>query len=438
MTPIQSFLADPQVTELAELCKTSDSLLSLFDLLENQHSNLLAWCLSPNEGHGLGDSVIKDLLLAASIAASERAGHTGQSNDFLKRWSPGRIRGTSFGSAFVVRELGVSTAGDKVVRKGRLDLFIVDPVNRVLVVIENKTGSALTGGQLNQYEQAVKEDLQPLRSFQDFDCLLLVLDQWLDTVPSTAWIGVDYSFLEPSATKAKLQLSRGNPAAKLVLDYCRQHTDWASEEDERIDELSTSLALAYPGVMAAMKVIQKQSIKDWADAALASDQSDLALFTKQHSELVARLVEKSGIAAVASRILRASAESTNDALFEQGRTWANFGPTALGCFQRGEDDYWPVYLNLYRHSDLSSDGRDMYVARLGADPTALNELISPESFIATLKRQFPKVRATSKGAHLFTTLGKGMDAETAIKFVSDELRKLNQLLLASQSELGSH
>lgn len=435
MTPIQTFLSDQRLTKLAELCKTSDSLLSLFDLLENQHSSLLAWCLSPNEGHGLGDSVIKDLLLAVSIAAEQHEALSGASQAFLGKWTPGRIRSTSFGSAFVARELGIQTSGDKGSRKGRLDLFLVDPVNRILVVVENKTGSALTADQLSRYEDAVRNDLKPLHAFQDFDCLLVVLDQLLDEVPSKAWVGVDYSFLEPTAAKAKAQVERGNTAAKLVLEYCQQHTDWESPEEDRIGELATSIALAYPNVVDNLKDLKRQSIKEWAAATLASDQGDLALFAKQYEEVVTRLIEKSGIAAIVSRVLSVVPNLIDGEFVEEGRTWANFTTKTLSAFQDDPEGYWPVYVNLYRHAELSAQGQDRFVARLGCDPSVLSGKTNKEEFVKALRKAFPSSRVKPDGGHAFTLLRKDMLAAEAINFVARELQLLDEFLsVASRTQ----
>ncbi|MDR6861304.1 PD-(D/E)XK nuclease family protein [Variovorax guangxiensis] len=66
---LHSFLADPELVELIEQAKVSDDILDAITLTENQHSDMLAWCLTPDEGHGQGHSVIKDFLEAAYRAS---------------------------------------------------------------------------------------------------------------------------------------------------------------------------------------------------------------------------------------------------------------------------------------------------------------------------------------------------------------------------------
>lgn len=430
MTTVQQFLADNRLTELIELCKTSDSLLSLFNLIENQHSTMLAWCLNPSEGHGLGDSILKDLLLAATISGAANESVTGVSQSFLTQWTPGRIRNTSFGSAFITRELGIETQGETGARRGRLDLFVVDPINKLLIVVENKTGSALTAEQLLRYEEAVKQELKPLSMFKDYDCLLLVLDQWLDTMPSTNWIGVDYSFLEATATRARLLSERGNPAARLVLEYCEQHSDRKSTDANRIDELATALALTYPTAIDSLKTAQRLSVKEWAKSRKGGDESELALFCKQAPDVVQHLIDQSGVSAIVHRVLAVSNQHTSDDFYEIGRTYANFGPKALEEFRREEDDYWPVYLNVYRHNVLSSPGNDKFVVRLGFNGSVLHSRFDAMEVVDALANRNLRVRGGKTDSLILTTLRKDMSATQAIEFLSSALQELDKALTA--------
>ena len=61
MTPndLYAFLSDKRLVDLIERVKISDDFLDVVSLTETQHSDMLAWCLHPNEGHGQGDAVIR-------------------------------------------------------------------------------------------------------------------------------------------------------------------------------------------------------------------------------------------------------------------------------------------------------------------------------------------------------------------------------------------
>ncbi|HEJ3597826.1 TPA: PD-(D/E)XK nuclease family protein, partial [Pseudomonas aeruginosa] len=55
---LNAFLRDPKLLELIELNKTVDNVFEVTTLLENQNSEVLAWCMNPNEGHSQGDGII--------------------------------------------------------------------------------------------------------------------------------------------------------------------------------------------------------------------------------------------------------------------------------------------------------------------------------------------------------------------------------------------
>src|SRR4051812_49341259 len=110
---VQEFMADPELTQLAEHMKVTGDLLDIVNLSEVQHSDMLAWCLNPAEGHGQGDAVLKDFLIAAWNASEPCKYNTRQ---FFSKWTPSKIRTTSFGSAWVSREFSHTLSDGK---KGR-------------------------------------------------------------------------------------------------------------------------------------------------------------------------------------------------------------------------------------------------------------------------------------------------------------------------------
>ncbi|WP_376775719.1 PD-(D/E)XK nuclease family protein, partial [Serratia fonticola] len=62
-------------------------------------------------------------------------------------------------------------------KRGRLDLFLIDPNNRIVVTIENKAGAALTEGQLSSYYTAVNAQISSRKVFKDYDFAYLVVDR---------------------------------------------------------------------------------------------------------------------------------------------------------------------------------------------------------------------------------------------------------------------
>ena len=110
---------------------------NLFDVLkvsrtEIRHSNVLAWLLSANENHGLGDAFIKGMLQRLV------------ENDTEGRYDVFGVLLLDYYSFTVYREWK------------NIDLLLVSDEERMAIVIENKVGSGEHSDQLNRYRKIVE------------------------------------------------------------------------------------------------------------------------------------------------------------------------------------------------------------------------------------------------------------------------------------------
>lgn len=267
MTPndLYAFLSDKRLVDLIERVKISDDFLDVVSLTETQHSDMLAWCLHPNEGHGQGDAVIKDFLIAAYEAGQET--NKFANKIFFETWTPGKIRTSSFGSAFIAREFSLTTADT---RRGRLDLFLIDPGNKIIVTIENKAGASLTETQLSDYYAAVSQQISNRRVFSDYQFAYIVVDRDLADYPEehlkslgNKWALLDYGWLEASANRARLHLERNNEAAQLLMAYCQKQTGWQSPNEKQVNELAAELASQHEAVVEAIRLQRKVQPTEW-------------------------------------------------------------------------------------------------------------------------------------------------------------------------------
>jgi len=135
-------------------------------LREGNYRDFLAWILNPREGHGLGDFFIRRLLqgVASSDTYQERLHELA---DTGKRPTQVELEQMSFASMHVIAELQVAPTKDS---KSRIDLFLVDPQNELLIVIERKDGAKISQNQLDNYEKWAR------KKYPDYKQLRLVLD----------------------------------------------------------------------------------------------------------------------------------------------------------------------------------------------------------------------------------------------------------------------
>jgi hypothetical protein len=106
------------------------------DQFEIRHSNVLAWLIDPNENHQLGSFFVKKLLsrLGTRVENEEKM----EGRDFLSYLY------ASFSDVEVYREVKTET-------NRYIDLLVVVPSQKLVIVIENKFHAAESIGQLEDY-----------------------------------------------------------------------------------------------------------------------------------------------------------------------------------------------------------------------------------------------------------------------------------------------
>ena len=339
---LEAFFIDSRVVELCELLRTGDEVLDVIGLSENQHSDILAWLLDPREGHGQGDQIFRDLLVAATTRArlSDDLDGRGRTSRFFAKWTASRIRTTSFGSAFVARELGMKA-------KERVDLFVIDPQNRFVLVIENKAGMNHSDHQLDTYKSNFEEIAGANPNLRDYDCAFVALDRYLEEIgeedlpAARSWLHLGYDWLKVSANRALMHMERGNNAARLVVSYCNRQTNWESPQERKAIEIASGLHHDHGD---AIKYLLAMSIKRIEAEWLASHApTEELLFMLQNRSLESLLRETQGMASVAASLLTRVQGLAADSL-EHGKVWLDVCP--LGWEKYFDGDWWPVYLNI--------------------------------------------------------------------------------------------
>lgn len=340
----EALMQDPRLTELCELQRVGDEALDIISLQETQHSNILAWLFNSREGHGQGDEILRDLLMSASIAANEdrcvldKSGKTAQ---FFKRWPPSRIRTSSFGSAFCVLELVLKESD-------RADLFVVDPHNRFVLLLENKKrDKGLSMVQLNRYRSSYEEVVRLNQRLDKYDVAYLTLSRIVDDAKVEAlpcrdtWLHLGYDWLKLSAQRAMMHVSRGNAAAQLVLSYCNRQTDWENPDDEASLQLAARLHAAHPAVLKSLVDRHKANvIKRWLTD--LDDPGTMALFALQNAGAFELLRKTRGMASLRAALLEEFPELKGN-ITHTGKRLRLCPP---GCEMFTNDNGWQVYLSI--------------------------------------------------------------------------------------------
>ncbi|HGM5580447.1 TPA: PD-(D/E)XK nuclease family protein [Pseudomonas putida] len=337
---LEQLMADQDLISLCELQRTGDEILDVISLHENQHSDILGWMFDPREGHGQGDQILRDLLMAASMRAA--SGESGLDNrcttaKFFKEWPPSRIRISSFGTAFYARELGMKPAE-------RVDLFIIDPQNKFVLLIENKSRSGHTAAQLTGYRDSFSALVAKSPHLRPYKPVYIALDRDFYAEDNKlrpcadTWLHLGYEWLKTSADRALVHVERGNAAARLVVSYCNRQSDWQSPETKRCNELAAALHWKHPvAIKELLKPSSQRIEKDWLQT---KNPDNTLMFMLQNKDVIQTLRDTRGMTSVKTAIHKRLPTIPLSSV-EHARAWLNLCPSG---WEQADGNLWPVYM----------------------------------------------------------------------------------------------
>lgn len=349
---------------------------------EIRHSTTLAYFLSPNEKHGLQDSLIREILTDDHITQSLN----NQSSLALK------IALANFDDLSVRRE------------DMRIDIIAESPANKIIVVIENKVDATEGRNQLIRYKEIIESD----KRYIGYQKLFLYLTPDGDEPSDPAWIAISYKLIADSLdyvyNKKKKYLSHEstlilNHYVELIRRYILQ------EIDEEFREACLILYGNHRAILDEIKIIIDAS---------GSRSEAISQFIENHKELVINGQTKEWLSFNPKELF----ENMPDVVLT--RTWHNQNKPIVFFF------------------DLKSD-RIKLVLEVGpmSDQTMRENLV---------KSLFKNVLSQDKGSRsgiytrVWTTqyrVTQGRDiSDLEIKEVLDEMNKLFSIMISKKDNIG--
>lgn len=395
----QEFVADPRLKKAMEGLKRSNDIFNIIELNENQHSEILKWLFDPREGHGQDDGILKDFLTAAYWSSYE---NVLCNKEFFALWTPSRIARTGFHSIIAIREYMLPN-------KCRLDLLLLDTVNQILVVIENKHGARLGPNQLEIYYDEVAV-LRARPAFKGYKTAHIVLDRNYGGAreedenryaPRNRWAFLDYQWLEAGADRAELQIKRGNQSAALVIAYCQKQTDYIPPEQKELDDILADVAMEYRPVIESIERTLEHDVTDLTPKMLNGDLGEKWIFANHYPVLIERLGSKKKLSFIERRIKE---NLPNRKLI------TDYGKRHFWLFDEVwsplvDDDAtsWPVCVVAWEMNE-STHKQDKYSIGIQYRPLNLVDIYKPKVQTA-LESEFPELKKGRKSA-AFRMLGK--------------------------------
>jgi hypothetical protein len=395
---LQDFISDPRLRNALEMMKRSNDIFDIIKLGENQHSEVLKWLFDPREGHGQGDSILKDFLTAAYAASTDNV-HCNR--DFFAEWTPSRIARTGFHSMISMREYVLP-------ENGRLDLLLVDPVNKIILIVENKHGARLGQNQLEKYYLDVSL-LRARPAFKGYKTAHIVLDRNYGgeqdedanrKSPRNRWAFLDYQWLKAGAERAVFQRKRGDQSAALVIAYCQNQTDFVAPDEKELDDILADVYVSHRSIIDAMRTVVEIDILEITEGQLAGEQGELWIFAKHYPDLVDRLLSKAGLTFIERRIK--SNFPNHDFMTEFGKKYFSLFDKKWRVVLADPDGNWPFYI--HASSENFHDELNGFSVSIIYRPVNLRDDLRAEIQRA-LELEFPELKKGRRNA-TYRILGK--------------------------------
>ena len=188
---------------------------------ETRHSRVLAFLLSPNQTHGLGDLFFKKIITNKYLVDKYRNSGSAVSPSALK--------------------MALSDFEDLVVRTEdmQIDILAWSPQNMLVVAIENKVGAGEGEGQLSRYKKKVNED----QRFRDYKKVFIYLTAEGDDGLDNEWIPFTYKLIV-EILEDMLVKDTANGETRLFINHyielIRKHI-----VNEEIDEFKSACVSLY-------------------------------------------------------------------------------------------------------------------------------------------------------------------------------------------------
>lgn len=265
---VEAFFIDDDVRWLIARAKENRALKIAFPR-EIHISNLIGWLLAPNEGHGLGDLAIKELLLKAWQAAKDQDKVPASIDQF----KPTGITSASFGNSVVLREYHMP--------EGRIDLIVIDQTQRLVIGIENKYGAKEGPAQLKRYADALERKLKAKAGWR---LIMVLLDYDVETVPADArWIKLDYGWLI-SLVRMQLELGLLSDESTQTLSQFVEHLEdedlvpYPRLNDAEATRRALTVTHAHQAVVEHMRTLSEKMTPGESVSELLADKPDPLAF----------------------------------------------------------------------------------------------------------------------------------------------------------------
>lgn len=407
-------------------------------LKERNFRDILAWLLSPREGHGLGDHFLIRLLQAACRSDAVR----GTSHPLWKAYGNfGWLASGSLMSAMVATEV---VCGGRPSSKRRSDIVVIDHDRRVLVVIERKDGSLASEEQLREYREWAEQAYDGftrvliLSDSRDNEHEALLLEQeWIQL--GDEWLAaalsemVDRDAVPPYINQQLKDFLRqvGEPPEddQYFLGLEQELASFVEGRQRQVKELRSLLV---PGLKRRfIDLTPREVLAHHLPQSSSATLSAALIFSAKNRILLQQICDVSELAALELEIMKRFSHASNLIVYKHRAPRRGDDRLDISIRRFASFSTWPIFLRIIKPYEEASDSvvrvRDMQRLFVRLDFTdELKERVSPNAVDAVLKGF-----GCRKGTSRYSTLGRDRNIELTYENVEpflDVLMRVDQIL----------
>ncbi|OUR95742.1 hypothetical protein A9Q84_14670 [Halobacteriovorax marinus] len=255
---------------------------SFFDIMssvwERESSDFIAWLLDPKESHGLKNIIFKNLIKECKNAH-------GRIRTLKKRTSSKDFNSKVYDNFYFEVEVAKKLRG-KNKKNRRLDVVLVNPIEKIIIILENKYGSPRDEKQLESYIKIFEDNYS-----EKYKIIPIFIDATIDEEKvknqNKCWNYIGYSWIANTLEKS-LEKLKANKESRVIINDIILEIRSEYENDKRFKKsvkAINKLSEYHKELSLRFYDLKKNKFKR------LSEEPEILLFMKQNEVILDRMYD---------------------------------------------------------------------------------------------------------------------------------------------------
>lgn len=342
---IEEFKEDKYFNDALEYNKSHSFFEIMSSVWERESSDFIAWLLDPVESHGLEESIFQYMIDECKNSHSKLRSIN---SNILDEDFDRKVLNNFYIEVEVAKKLKNT---NKI-----LDIILVNPVDEIIVIIENKYGAAEGKGQLENYIKICKEHYS-----NDYRIVPIYIDPILDDSEikneNKSWNYLGYNWI---CSAIESNINSTTKESKVILNDIILEIRGDYGEDSRFKKsvkAINKLSEYHRSVSLIYHEQKKSNFKRFRN------EPDILLFMKRNAVVLDRIYDTNQYHSASIEIEKNFSRNENlkDYIFDHDFSSKGVAFTSKEVNENSEGDTWAIDINFYHCKKKKTYEVSMYV-----------------------------------------------------------------------------